>query len=82
VRKPIVCSTCVLAAIGASRCIQYKHPVSMETQKPSAGLIEEDGLLVQLGHASTGAMIVPGCIFWHVIRDNLVQAFAWLQRLA
>jgi len=46
------------------------------------GLLEDDGLLVLLGHASTVAMIVLGCIFWHVIRDNLVQAFAWLQRLA
>jgi len=45
------------------------------------GLLEDDGVLISIGHAITGGMIVLGVIFWDFVRQHLAEWLAWLSRL-
>lgn len=45
------------------------------------GLLEDDGVLISIGHAITGGMIVLGVIFWDFVHQHLAEWLAWLSRL-
>jgi hypothetical protein len=45
------------------------------------GMLEDDGVLILIGHMATAIMAVLGVIFWEIVRDGLSHAVAWVVHL-